>query len=225
MTAEENPGGLVIAPPVPMRKQVYEHLRNQILNRTIPPAGRLVETQIAKAIGISRTPAREALHLLEKDGFLKAMPRVGYSVKELSWDELDEIFEIRKINELLACRWAVERIDSDGIKSLEANLTRVDAILQNGAPDEFPQQDQDFHEIIFQAAGSKHLWNICQQLSRLMLRYRAESIRSTETVKKALAGHVRILQCLKKRDPKGLENAMIAHLDYSKNDIRKGKIR
>lgn len=214
-------GKLVIAPPVPMRMQIYEHLRDQILDRTIAPSSRLVEAQIAKENGISRTPVREALHLLEKDGFLESIPRVGYRVKTLDWDELDEIFEIRRINELLACRWAMQKIDASGIKILEKNLARAKTALEKKSPGSFLRFDEEFHEILFKAAGSKHLLNICQALRRLMLRFRAESIKTEETVQDALEGHVRILECLKKKDLKGLEGAMTDHLRYSRNSIRK----
>lgn len=214
-------GKLVINQPVPMRKQVYQHLREQILNRTIEPSSRLVEAQIAKESGISRTPVREALHLLEKDGFLESIPRVGYRVKTLDWDELDEIFEIRQVNELLACRWAIENIDPKKIKQLEKNLLKVKKELGKSSPDAFLHYDEEFHQILFEAAGSKHLLNICQQLRRLMLRFRAESIKTKETVQAALNGHQRILKCLKNKDIEGLEAAMTAHLNYSKEDIRK----
>jgi DNA-binding GntR family transcriptional regulator len=214
-------GKLIIAQPVPMRKQVYEHLREQILNRTIKPSSRLVEAQIAKESGISRTPVREALHLLEKDGFLESIPRVGYRVKTLEWDKLDEIFEIRRVNELLACRWAMQKMDPQQLDILERNLSKARNNLDKAQPDAFLQYDEEFHEILFQAAGSKHLLDICQKLRRLMLRFRAQSIKTRETVQDALDGHERILECLKKKDQEGLEAAMTAHLEYSKEDIRK----
>lgn len=212
---------LIIEQPVPMRKLVYEHLRTQILNRTIEPSSRLIEAQIAKEIGISRTPVREALHLLEKDGFLESLPRVGYSVKKLAWDELDEIFEIRRVNELLACRWALEKIDNEKLATLENNLQKVKNSLSLNEPNSFLGYDEEFHEIIFQVAGSRHLLEICQQLRRLMLRYRAASIKSIETVREALQGHEKILQCMRAQDKKGLEDAMTEHLEYSKQDIRR----
>lgn len=215
----------VIEQPVPIRKQVYEHLRGQILNSTISPSSRLVEAKIAKELGISRTPVREALHLLEKDGFLESVPRVGYHVKKLDIDELDEIFEIRLINETLACRWAIQKIDTAGLKRLEKNIMDTEAVLKMNAPNSFLKYDEEFHEILFEASGSVHLYNLCQQLSRLMLRYRAESIKTSESVKDALEGHKRILKYLKKKDDDGLRKELLAHLSYSRDDIRKRALR
>ncbi len=210
---------ILIEQPQPIRNQVYMHLRDQILNRTIAPSSRLVEAQIAKKIGTSRTPVREALHLLEKDGFIESVPRVGYFVKKLAPDELDEIFEIRLINEKLACRWAIERMDDIGRRALEKNIAKTKAALQQGSPHLFLKYDEEFHEILVKAAGSKHLLDICQQLRRLMLRYRSESIKTEQSVKRGLQGHARILECLKNRDLTSLESELAAHLNVARTDI------
>ena len=219
--SDEKVPKLVIEQPAPMRKQIYEHLRNQILNHTITPASRLVEAQIAKEVGISRTPIREALHLLEKDGFLESVPRVGYFVKKLDLEELDEIFEIRLVIEKLVCSRAIEHVDNTSIHNLENNIAQTDAALKANSPQLFLKYDEEFHEILVKSAGSKHLFNICQQLRRLMLRYRAASVRVIPSIKEALKGHRRIVTCLKRRDAKGLQAEIIAHLNYSKDDIRK----
>jgi len=211
---------ILIEQPQPIRNQVYVHLRDQILNRTIEPSSRLVEAQIAKKIGTSRTPVREALHLLEKDGFIESVPRVGYYVKKLALDELDEIFEIRLVNEKLACRWAIERMNDACRRALEKNIAKTEAAIQKGSPQLFLKYDEEFHEILVKAAGSKHLLDICQQLRRLMLRYRSESIKTERSVKSALIGHTRILECLEKKDLAGLEAQLVAHLDSARTDIR-----
>ena len=210
----------IIQQPVPIRKQVYEYLRNQILSNAIEPSARLVEAQIAKEIGASRTPVREAMHLLEKDGFLESIPRVGYQVKKLEWEELEEIVEIRRINELLACRWAIKVIDGKTIQALEKNLELSKAAIDKGRLEKFLNYDEEFHEILVGASNRPHILSLCQQLRRLMLRYRFESLRDQESVEKALKGHKRILDCLKKQDEKGLEAAMTAHLDFSLTNIR-----
>jgi len=211
---------ILIEQPLPIRNQVYKHLRDQILNRTIEPSSRLVEAQIAKNIGTSRTPVREALHLLEKDGFIESVPRVGYFVKKLAPDELDEIFEIRLINEKLACRWAIERMDDTGRRALEKNIAKTEAALQKGSPHLFLKYDEEFHEILVKATGSKHLIEICQQLRRLMLRYRSKSIKTELSVRSGLKGHTHILECLKNKDLAGLESELVAHLNFARTDIR-----
>lgn len=211
---------LVIEQPSPIRKQVYEHLRDQILENTIEPGNRLVEAQIAKSFGISRTPVREALHLLEKDGFIESIPRVGYRIKKLIMDELEEIFEIRKINEELACRWAIKKITPASIKALEYNIKKTEQVLKKKQPEEFLELDQEFHETLVLASGSQHLTDLCQQLRRLMLRYRMDSIKKLDTVEEALKGHTAILKALKIKNESALMEALETHLNYSKLDIK-----
>ncbi|MBN2060829.1 MAG: GntR family transcriptional regulator [Deltaproteobacteria bacterium] len=209
-----------IEQPVPMRKQVYLYLRGKILDQSIRPSSRLVEARIAKDIGISRTPVREALHLLEKDGFVEAIPRVGYRVKKLDWEELNEIFEIRRVNEKLACFWALDRIEEKILKKLEKNIEKTELAIEKGAPEEFLAFDEEFHEILVSSAGSKNLFELCQQLRRLMLRYRAASIKTASAVKTALKEHRMILECLKNKDKNCLEQALNDHLNHSKDNIR-----
>ena len=218
--ATSNIRPILIEQPKPMRKQVYEHLRDQIVNHAVEPCSRLVEAQIAKEIGISRTPVREALHLLEKDGFIESVPRVGYYVKKLDVDELDEIFEIRLINERLVCRWAIDRIDNAGLRALEKNIDKTRAALQKGSPKLFLKYDEEFHEILVEAAGSRYLSGICQKLRRLMLRYRSESFKTEQSEKLVLHGHTRILECLTKKDLTGLESELADHLNKARIDIR-----
>jgi GntR family transcriptional regulator, rspAB operon transcriptional repressor len=211
--------GLTIKQPQPIRKQVYEYLRELVLSQGIEPSGRLVEAQIAHEIGSSRTPVREALHLLEKDGFIESIPRVGYRVKTLNWEELDEIFEIRRVNETLACKWAIKNIDVKNLRALEKNLENSRALLKNGPYDNFIKHDEEFHEILVRSAGSRHLNELCQHIRRLMLRYRAASIKSEQTVNSALSGHIRIFSCLAAKDEQGLEKELADHLKWSKEDI------
>lgn len=216
----EKDHSFVINQPLPMRKQVYEYLREQILSYSILPSSRLVEAQIAKEMGISRTPIREALHLLEKDGFIESIPRVGYQVKKLAWDELEEIFEIRRVLETLACRWVIKRIDAQSLTALEDNMAEAEVAVKNGALDIFLKYDEEFHEILVRATGSKHLLELHRQLRQFLLRYRAAGIRNMSSVREAIDGHAAILACLKSKDEKGLEAAVVDHLIFSKEDIR-----
>ena len=74
---------LMIKPSVPIRQKVYDFLRNEILSNHIAAGERLVEGRLAVEIHVSRTPIREALHILEMEGLIESLPRVGYRVKEM----------------------------------------------------------------------------------------------------------------------------------------------
>jgi DNA-binding GntR family transcriptional regulator len=212
---------LVIENPVSIRERVYEYIRNRILSGKITPATRMVETQLAKEIGTSRTPVREALHVLEMEGLLEAIPRVGYRVKELKWEDVEEICEIRAVNEVLACRWAMRRITPEDLKSIEDNLTLAEAEIKAGHPESFVERDAEFHELLVKASGSERLLELCSMLRRHMLRYRVESLYLPETALRAIAGHRRILDCLREKNEEDFEAAVREHLEQSKQDIHR----
>ena len=210
---------LVIKESKTIRRKVYDFLREQLLSGEIPPHERLIETKIAQEVGISRTPVREALHNLELEGLIEAIPRVGYVVKPISKDEIEEICEIRTINECLAVRWATRRITPKELQALEKNLSVSEAEAKGGNPRSFIEYDAEFHEILARASGSERLLELCQMLRRHMLRYRIKSIFNSENVLRAIAGHRRIFDCIAKKEEEGVEQAVRDHLETSKRDV------
>ncbi len=207
--------------PVSIREKVYAAIRDDILDGRIAPGERVVETRLAEEIRTSRTPVREALHMLEREGLLEAIPRVGYRVKQITLDEIDEISEIRMANECLAARWAVERITPKELKALEQNLAVSESELRAGNPQAFVELDAEFHEILARASGSERLLELCQMLRRHMLRYRIESIFREENVIRGIEWHHRIFSCLKQKDEAGIAEAVRLHLEQAKEDIRR----
>jgi len=208
-----------IAQPLSIREQVYKRISELILKGKIAPAERIMENKLSKQLGVSRTPIREALHVLEMEGFLEAIPRVGYQVKEVVWDEVEEVCEIRKINETLAACWAIEKITVEELNSLQRNLDMAEADVKEGEPKRFIDRDVAFHDILARASGSKRLVEICQTLRRHMLLYRVESIYEPEMVLSVIEDHRRILDRLKAHDVVGVTQAVGDHLDHVKREV------
>jgi DNA-binding GntR family transcriptional regulator len=206
--------------PISIREKVYSAIRSEIFRGRYPRGERVVETQLAKEINTSRTPVREALHMLEREGLLEAIPRVGYKVREIQWNEVQEICEIRAVNEILAARWAMKRITAQEIGALEQNLAIAEKELKSGRPEAFVELDGEFHEILVNASRSKHLMELCQLLRHRMLIYRIESLYLPDPVLGAIRGHRNIINCLKKKDRKGLERAIRDHLEFAKKSIQ-----
>lgn len=219
------PISLVIEPTPSFREKIYVYLRDLILSGGIPGGFRLVETQLAKQINVSRTPVREALHLLEREGLLESIPKVGYRVKELKWDEVEEICEIRKVNEILAAGWAMHRMSPAQLRALEENLTISESEAREGDPKSFAERDAEFHDILVRASGSSRLVELCEQLRRHMLRYRIESLYLRETALRAIVGHRRIVECLKRKDMDGIASAVGEHLDFARDSVHRHAFR
>jgi GntR family transcriptional regulator, rspAB operon transcriptional repressor len=212
---------LSIKKPLSIREKVYMAVRNEILDGEILPGERLIETKLAKNIKTSRTPVREALHMLEREGFLESIPRVGYRVRSLKWDEVEEICEIRAVNEILAARWAMKRVTPRETKALEDNLAASEADLKSRNLRSFVEHDGEFHEILVRASGSERLLELCQMLRRHMLRYRIKSLYLVPSVRQAIEDHRRIVLCIMEKDEQGVDSAIRDHLEFVKKSVQR----
>lgn len=211
---------LKIEPPVSIRDRIYDYIKQEILSDKIPEDAILVETRLAEQMGVSRTPVREALHFLEKEGLLELLPRAGYRLRRIDWDEFEEIVHIRKVVESLAAGWAVTRIKAEELEALKENVLQSEATIQQGDLSVFPELDAQFHEILARASGSKRLIDLIQLLRSDMLRYRLKSLHRVDHASLALDGHRRILQCVLERNSIGLEDAIRDHLDKCRDTMR-----
>lgn len=189
------------------------------MNGEIPPRQHLVEARIAKEIGTSRTPIREALHSLELEGLIESIPRVGYVVKAINEDEVEEICEIRVAIEGVGARWAMEKAPQRLIEDLRKNISMSEEKAAQGNPKAFVELDAQFHEIIARLSGSKRLQELAQTLRRHMLRYRIQSIYLTENVSRAIQGHKGIFEAIEKGNLEEVSRAIKYHLEQSKKDI------
>ena len=205
--------------PPSIREQVYDHLKQEILNGRLASGSILVESRLAEQIGVSRTPVREALHFLEKDGLLETLPRVGYRVREIELKEFEEICEIRKVNEVLAVRWAIERISPETLSAVERNLSEAGDRIRAEAWEAFVDLDAEFHELLAEASGSRRLQELIKSLRADMLRYRIQSLHRSFTATLALEGHRKVFRCIREGDVKSASEEVLAHLEESKKYI------
>lgn len=197
----------------PIRELVYKHLRESIMNNEIPPSTHLVEGKIAEQIGgTSRTPVREALHILEKEGLLEIVSGKGYTVKSLDWDEFEQLCEIRMVNETLGARWAVDAVTLELLSTMEDNLIRAEEEIRAGNPRSFVQYDAEFHSILIKSSCSERLLELCSTLRQHMLRYRIRGLHKKEVALRALGEHRTIYDCLKRKDKRGVVKAVRNHL-------------
>jgi DNA-binding GntR family transcriptional regulator len=210
---------LVIKSEKTIRRKIYEHLREQVLSGKVKPHQHLIEAKIARDIGTSRTPVREALHSLELEGLIESIPRVGYVVKPISEQEVEEVCEIRAAIEGLAARWAMEKVHEKLVVELGKNITLAEGKVSEGEVRAFVDMDAKFHEIIAKFSGSQRLLELAQTLRRHMLRYRIQSIYSVDNVLRAIEGHKGILRAVKKFDLEEVDRAIKSHMEQSKKDI------
>ena len=216
----DNPmAGFTANRPEAMRKRVYEYLRNEIAGGSLLPGTRLVETELGAAAGVSRTPIREALHLLEREGLVESSARVGYRVRTIQWEEVEEICEIRTVNEILAAQWAAKRLGDAELALLETNVAASEAAIATNSIGRIAELDAEFHESMAWVSGSDRLSEICQNLRRHMVLFRMETFRDPNLARLAVTGHRRVLECVKAGDAEEIADAVRAHLLDAKHAI------
>lgn len=210
---------LVIRPSKKIREKVYEYLREEILNGNIKAGDRLVESDLAARIGTSRTPVREALHTLEREGLVESLHRVGYAVCPISEVEVTELCAIRLSLESLALRWALNKNPAELARTMKENLAQCEKQLAAGDLKGFVEMDAQFHDLISRIADSSRLMEMTNSIRRYMLRYRIHSIYTDENVRRAIAGHRSVLEAIESGDKRAAQRALRAHIKQSKKDI------
>lgn len=210
---------LVIRNSKTIRKRIYDHIREQLLNGEIPPNHHLIEAKIAREIGTSRTPVREALHSLELEGLIESVPRIGYVVKPVSEEEVEEICAIRIVIEALALRWAMRKAYGKLVEELRRNMSLQKEKISRQDFMGFIELDAQFHEIITRHSGSKRLLELAQTLRQHMLRYRIRSMYTTDNALDAMKGHKGILEAIEKNDLEEVDKALAYHLERSREAI------
>jgi len=210
---------LKIKTVVPIRNQVLTQLREFILTSKIAPGERLYEERLAAQIGSSRTPVREALHVLEREGLVESIPRVGYVVKGLDREEFDEIVEIRKAVESLAAFWAAGKLTNSILKDLRDNIQRSRELIEQGHVEKFIDMDVKFHELISRASGRKRIYEMSQNLRSYMLFYRMTSSYEVGVAQRALAAHEKIIEAIRSKNEEKIRQAIVLHLNQVKKDV------
>ena len=210
---------LVIKKDKTIRQKVYHHIREEILKGAIAPKDRLIEAKIAEEIGTSRTPVREALHNLELEKLVVSIPRVGYVVRGMDMEEVEQLCEIRAAIEDLAVEWAVKKQHDRLILALKKNIEKQKRSISRGDLNGYVELDAQFHDIIARLAGSERLLELTQTLRRHMLRYRIQCIYMTETAERSMHGHERIVNAIEKGNAAEIAVAVKTHLAQARDDI------
>jgi DNA-binding GntR family transcriptional regulator len=203
----------------PVREKVYEYLRSAILSGRFNPGKRLTEEHLAKEIGVSRTPIREALHKLELEGLIKPLETRGFIVSRDSKDEVEELFEIRSILEGHALRIISGKISEQGLEQLNRFIEKAEEALKKERIDEVFKWNTKFHDMLHGFITEKRrLHRLMVNVRKYVLRYRKNTLQYPDGGKRAIDGHRKILMALRLKDPDLCERIMREHIQEAKED-------
>lgn len=204
---------------IPVREKVYESLKSTILSGRFPPGERLTEEHLARRMGVSRTPIREALHKLEIEGLIKPLETRGFIVSRDSKDEVEELFELRAILEGYALRIISERISEEELKRLEGFIERAEDALRRKRMEDVFKLNTKFHDALHGIViEKKRLHRLLVNIRKYVLRYRKDTLQYPDGGKRAIDGHRKILLALRLKDPELCERTMREHIQEAKVD-------
>jgi DNA-binding GntR family transcriptional regulator len=205
--------------PVPIRKRVYDDLRNAILSGRLNPAERLTEEHLAETLGVSRTPVREALYKLESEGLIEPLETRGFIVSTDSIEEVKELFEIRAILEGYTLRVISQKITARDIEQLGGIIEKAEDAFERRQMSEVFEWNTLFHDTLHgMVAEKRQLCRLIVSMRENVLRYRRDTLHSRAGAKRTIEGHKKILLALGLKDPDLCEKTMRGHINQAKED-------
>jgi len=192
--------------------KVVRELREAIIFDQLKPGMHLAENDLSRKLAVSRSPIREALKILEKEGFINIIPRRGAFVAGISLKELTDIYIIRASLERLSGRLGVPNLKKKDLARMENLLQQMsDKTLKGDIKGVF-RLNEKFHDVLFVASGNERLIQIAQGLRIQIQRFRMASISVPGRLEEALREHEKIMECCRRKDADAAANLLEEHV-------------
>ena len=202
----------------PLSHHVYTSIKNAIIRAQREPYERLIEEAIAADLGTSRTPVREALQKLEKEGLIFRRPESGFAVKGVAEEEVEDILGLQCLLEGYAGRLAASNITEDELRSLNDLISRQEDCSDT---ETFIRLDGEFHDALHRAAKNARLYDLVQGLRDSIDRYRIIVFRSQARLHLSVKDHKEMVSLMRTRNGRKIEKLIRTHLIRGKHIIKK----
>jgi DNA-binding GntR family transcriptional regulator len=202
--------------PIPVPRSASaaasEVIREAIVDGRLPPGRRLKEEELARELGMSRTPVREALLVLESEGLVESIPRRGATVRAYAVGDLDEVYELRALLEGYAARRAATRITAEDLARLDKSCDRFDALRAEDDLRDVVKENLLFHSLILEVAGSVRLAALVRTVVEIPLVYKSFYRYSPEQKLISQHYHRQLARALRAGDAERAELIMKEHV-------------
>ncbi len=202
-----------------LEEKVYKILEDQILSQKLRAGDSVTEMKLSKELGVSRTPVREALQRLDREGLIKLIPNKGAVVIGISERDLIDIYKIRTRLEGLAARIAAENADESLARQLGDNIDLTEFYMAKGNIEKVKDLDSDFHDIIYRYCESRMLGKTLSELHRYIACYRKLSLSVDGRIEKSLAEHREIYDAIERGDAQSADELMSAHVEHALQNL------
>lgn len=200
---------------LPLRDQIYQKIRNLIVTGQLKPGDPINEVAIAEALGVSRTPVREAVKRISDEGLIRVLAQTGTYVAPISRTSLEEAYVIRRALEMESARLAAQRFTDAAMEALEDNIAAHRLAIARGRYASAIQLDDVFHRTIAETSGYPAIWRAVDISKAQMDRGRYLAIPKPGYGDQTIAQHEAILDALRRRAPASAAAAMEHHLETS----------
>ena len=202
-----------------LTQMVYRRVKEMMLNYEIVPGQRLIFTDLANQLGVSRTPVNNALSILANEGFLDFIPNQGYSVHEITKDEAESLYEIREIIEIGSIGQAIRKLTPEKVERLERQKRLYEnAVVEQVSRGRFTL-DQEFHACYVQMSENLYLADYFREVyQRIFLRHRIEGLRA-DRARKVVSEHHEIFEAISLRDVEWVKESIKSHIKAGKDYI------
>jgi DNA-binding GntR family transcriptional regulator len=197
--------------PATTAQQVLENLRHGLVSGMLRPGQRVTQDEVALRLGVSVAPVREALRVLEQEGQLVYRPRRGYFVTELRIEDLEEIYELRRVLEERLARLALPGLDDEVLTRVRAAAAECEAAGEAADVARELAANRRFHFGLLEGADQPHTMRMIRLLWDSTEAYRAIYYNSPAERRRAAKAHKRILSAVAARDGDRLVAELDAH--------------
>jgi len=212
-----------------LRERAYRHIHGQIASGSLAGGSQVSELSLAKALGISRTPVRDAIRQLINEGLLEQIPRGGTIVRIPDRSELTELYEIREALESYAVARAAQRIAPADLELLGGLLHEMRRVaretFKKGGPQalegealwRFLAADMAFHQVLIRATGNRRILKIVSDMGVLVRIFgHRRQLHTLGIVRRTCRFHAKILRAVRRGDSQGARRWTVRHLRASK---------
>lgn len=197
-----------------LRGRVFQKVREDILSGVYEDHEELKEAALARELGVSRTPVREALRQLELEGLVAIIPNKGAFVTGISGKDVYDIYRIRSVLEGLCARWATEHITPEQIEQLEEIVLLSEFHLKKDKDKVVQVSDLDgkFHHVLYEASNSRIMEHTLSDFHKYVKMARMLSVGAKNRAEKSIEEHKAILEAIKKGDADEAERLANLHI-------------
>ena len=204
---------------LPLRDVVFNTLREAILKGELQPGERLMELQLASKLGVSRTPIREAIRMLEQEGLAVTMPRKGAEVARMTLKDMEDVLEVREALDELAARIACAKINDEQLENLKSIRDEFKKSLDSGDVKKIAEEDVRFHDAIYEATDNAKLIALTNNIREQMYRYRLEYVKDARAHSILISEHNDIINKLSKKDEENTKTVIRQHITNQEKGI------